>query len=281
MAKYYHGLDALQPFTEVANSLYSNGFDFAMRYLKNLSQSEIDSLRNNGVALGLIFEQGAGNAFKGASQGTTDGNAARLQADDFGVPSTVTIFTTVDADVDTSQLPIISDYLAAFTAAVTPYPVGIYACGVVLDYIKGRAVPWLAGAMGWCGSHECDDAGGWVIKQGPTLDDGGSWAGEDWVSIGFPYDPNLATNINWAWSPQRGPHPHIHIPTVPVLQLGDTGKSVEILQQALNAHPLRVDGDFGPVTDYAVRAFQSANGLPVDGIVGEDTWRCLDAVRGK
>lgn len=267
--KTFHGLDALQPFTEVASSLSENSFDFALRYLKNLSTTEIDKLRDNNVALGLIFEQGAGNAFGGAIQGTQDGNTARVQAESFGVPGTVVIFATVDADVDPSQLDTISEYLDAFTSAVAPYRPGIYACGAVLDYTKGKAVPWLAGAMGWCGSHECDDQQGWVIKQGPTFS-GGSWAGENWPDIGFEYDPNLATSLNWAWQP------HPQRPTLPVLKLGDTGHAVEILQHALNAHLLHVDGDFGATTDYAVRAFQSANHLPTDGIVGEDTWQALD-----
>ena len=35
---------------------------------------------------------------------------------------------------------------------------------------------------------------------------------------------------------------------------------------------LKVDGDFGANTDYAVRNFQRAVGIEVDGIVGKVTW---------
>jgi peptidoglycan hydrolase-like protein with peptidoglycan-binding domain len=37
-----------------------------------------------------------------------------------------------------------------------------------------------------------------------------------------------------------------------------------------------VDGDFGPVTLEAVKAFQKRNGLEPDGVVGGATWQLLD-----
>ena len=55
-----------------------------------------------------------------------------------------------------------------------------------------------------------------------------------------------------------------------MLEEGDTGAAVKTLQTRLNVWgaTLAVDGDFGPLTLAAVKAFQTAHHLSVDGIVG-------------
>ena len=57
-----------------------------------------------------------------------------------------------------------------------------------------------------------------------------------------------------------------------ILKKGSRGSDVKLLQRKLN---LMQDGIFGPMTDEAVREFQKANGLSVDGIVGAKTWKAL------
>ena len=56
----------------------------------------------------------------------------------------------------------------------------------------------------------------------------------------------------------------------PVLSEGDTGQAVTTLQTRLNVWgaTLTVDGDFGPATLAAVKAFQTAHNVTVDGVVG-------------
>jgi len=66
----------------------------------------------------------------------------------------------------------------------------------------------------------------------------------------------------------------------PTLTEGDSGPAVQTLQTRLNvwgANPsLTVDGDFGPLTLAAVKAFQTQKNLTVDGIVGPQTWAALN-----
>jgi peptidoglycan hydrolase-like protein with peptidoglycan-binding domain len=79
------------------------------------------------------------------------------------------------------------------------------------------------------------------------------------------------------------------------ISYGSTGAMVTQLQNMLNyryshsdasdhffaypdssfRYPLAVDGDFGPQTGAAVKDYQYANNLDVDGIVGQHTWRAL------
>ena len=67
------------------------------------------------------------------------------------------------------------------------------------------------------------------------------------------------------------------------VQQGSTGDAVRGVQEEfqfrnLSGDPsvgLQIDGIFGALTDDAVRGFQQALGVAVDGIVGPLTWRAL------
>jgi peptidoglycan DL-endopeptidase CwlO len=63
---------------------------------------------------------------------------------------------------------------------------------------------------------------------------------------------------------------------VELLKLGSRGPAVARVQRALG---IRADGDFGPKTKRAVRAFQKRHGLLADGVVGPKTRRALFAAK--
>jgi putative chitinase len=54
-----------------------------------------------------------------------------------------------------------------------------------------------------------------------------------------------------------------------LLKVGSKGEDVKKLQAKLG---LTADGSFGPGTEKAVKAWQTANGLKADGVVGDGTW---------
>jgi hypothetical protein len=63
-----------------------------------------------------------------------------------------------------------------------------------------------------------------------------------------------------------------------ILRKGAKGPDVKIVQARLvqlKVASLDVDGEFGPLTEAAVKKFQSAHKLEVDGEVGPITWKAL------
>lgn len=68
----------------------------------------------------------------------------------------------------------------------------------------------------------------------------------------------------------------------PTLRRGSTGVYVTLMQTELIQHgypcgPTGADGQFGANTEKAVKAFQKAVGLTVDGICGPKTWAALES----
>ena len=67
---------------------------------------------------------------------------------------------------------------------------------------------------------------------------------------------------------------------IDILKRGSKGNTVKALQTLLIGNKFScgrcgADGDFGEGTDSAVRAYQKAKGLTVDGVVGAKTWSKL------
>ena len=83
-------------------------------------------------------------------------------------------------------------------------------------------------------------------------------------------------------APARPPIPAVEPPPQPgaapgrpTLRRPATGELVKLMQAKIGVIP---DGNFGPKTEAALRAFQLAHGLVPDGIVGPKMWAVLDGV---
>jgi len=58
-----------------------------------------------------------------------------------------------------------------------------------------------------------------------------------------------------------------------LLKKGDNNENVKLMQEKLGISPAVTN--FGPKTEAAVKEFQTKNGLPADGIVGDKTWAMI------
>ena len=136
---------------------------------------------------------------------------------------------------------------------------------------------------------------GTITPTGGTIawDDPTSTAVVANTSYGWTYTPADTTNYKpltgtiklWNKSTSSGGYYYAPttavVPDMPMLYRGCTGDAVKTLQDKLNAlgyNSGSVDGIFGAKTYAAVTAFQKANSLGVDGIVGKLTWGKLYGV---
>ena len=71
--------------------------------------------------------------------------------------------------------------------------------------------------------------------------------------------------------------------SLPILKKGSKSEAVKTLQRLLNAlgftdateKALVVDGSFGTATLYALKSYQNAKRLEIDGICGAETWKSI------
>ncbi|WP_264021022.1 peptidoglycan-binding protein [Mycolicibacterium canariasense] len=145
------------------------------------------------------------------------------------------------------------------------------------EYIGGHGIPW--GRDGICGHMDFGSWGGGHHDPGPNF----PWdelirrvkallAGETPTPVDpTPVGPGGGAPVDPGTSPYF----------TGLLYLGSTGPQVAELQRRLKfafasyAGHLPIDGDFGPLTDAAVREFQRRSKLVVDGIVGPQTAAAL------
>ena len=112
------------------------------------------------------------------------------------------------------------------------------------------------------------------------LDDDGVW-GPKTEAATKAFMDYLATVKPTPSKPKPKPKPKpTPKPSGTLLRRGSEGKAVEDLQERLNGlgADLKVDGDFGPATEFAVRQFQTFWGIDVDGVVGDQTYDKLAEV---
>lgn len=168
------GFDADQNIGPLAAKIVANEYYFVGRYLKNLLAAEVSQLSDAGLLIVSIHERRGDPSSFSASQGTVDGQLATRQARMLGQPAGSVIVSAIDFDAQPNHLPTIVAYFGSYreALAIGGYRAGAYgnglALGTLLDH-KLIEIAYLAGSMGWTGSHAFDDAKRWHIRQHPTI----------------------------------------------------------------------------------------------------------------
>ena len=93
-----------------------------------------------------------------------------------------------------------------------------------------------------------------------------------YAALTYGAAPNAAVD---EWDEIRRPRSAGETPSIHEGRGGWGIVEYQYILQNLGFYPGNVDGQAGPLTESAVRNFQQARGLSVDGIVGNDTWRAL------
>lgn len=95
-----------------------------------------------------------------------------------------------------------------------------------------------------------------------------------WEALGA-YDEDLAVSTLPFWDTHKLPPPPASI--FPVVKFGEQGLWVRRVQALLVANfaIVDIDGDFGPITEGAVKSEQAMVALPVSGVVDDPTWSAL------
>lgn len=129
----------------------------------------------------------------------------------------------------------------------------------------------------------------WLADHGPSFGFWNSVKSEAWHWPYFPGDDIPAAVLQMEGGgmirlqpavpldPKRREAFYKGLPYDGVVKQGSRGAGVEAVQWALTraGFPTGIDGDFGPATARAVKEFQAAKKLTVDGLAGSNTWAKL------
>lgn len=260
--------DCFTPLTALtAQALKHAGCDGVARYLgklthnwpKGITPEEVKIIFAAGLKLILIWEGlPTRAAYFTFAQGLRDATDTLKELEWLGLPHGGTVYWTVDYPAVPKDFAAIQTYFKAIERVVANVvDGGAYGDYDVLTDLHAHAPV----AMYW------QTAGMSEGKIAPFIC---MYQNKFNVAVGsLRIDSNdVYQNPGW-WSGMSNP----------TLQLGSMGANVKTLQNDLNtvgANPkLAVDGDFGPLTLAAVKAFQRTHGLAQDGIVGPLTWGAL------
>lgn len=289
---------------ENATAIKNAGYTDIGRYLTNTPDStfdkamtyeELEILKSVGLNVFPIFQtRGNSASYFTAAQGAADALTAKEAAQNFGFPSSATIYFCVDydvlmADVESKILPYFRNVKAALGNA---YKIGAYGPRYICTKLAEMNLS--------TSSFVCDMSAGFTCNIGQKLPE--NWAYDQFAEIstsdsafiGMDYDKCIASPRKTATRPEDFlPSYDDYDNSVYTYEqvLAGTGhyrrdcklrysEGVETMQTKLNAAGYSCgtpNGKFGGETDAVVRAFQNTENLIPDGKVEKNTLIALDA----
>lgn len=283
----------------------NHGYHFVCRYLsggnsKDISAAEVHNYKAAGIPVVYVWET-TGNEYTYA-QGVQAARAADAELHRVGDPGAV-VFFAQDVPVPGSANPV--QYSKGAASVIGHARMGGYGDYYVINSLFNAGVI----SFGWQTSG--GSAGHWdnraMIRQvgynvhvGPAqvdVNQAAFWSSskilgtKDW--FGQSPKPKGSAPAPARPAPVHNPVPVSSKPAITwsmwpasvLLKQGSKGNAVKVLQKALSlsgvygARGLKpIDGDFGPHTATALKNFQKAKHLTVDGLAGKNTRGALVAL---
>jgi Rv2525c-like, glycoside hydrolase-like domain/Putative peptidoglycan binding domain len=288
MTIYAIGADYANAETSL-RAVTDHGGKFVCRYAstpgnpKNLTAPEVQRIHASGLGIVSVFEDEASRALRGHSVGHDDAIVAREQHEPLGLPVTRPIHFTVDFDMQVDQESAVADYFHGIRNGAGSSPVGVYGglraatflhAEGLTDYVW-QTYAWSGGK--WAPVTHLRQVANGVNWGGFTVDVNEAHAADygQWSPIGVPTPAPVPTPTNWTDTMITA------LPTIakgardPVNGRHLVARAQAMLRCVARDTQVATDGDFGPITDAAIRAYQGSYGLTVDGIVGPHTWARL------
>lgn len=142
-----------------AKALKEAGFAGAMRYIgspgniKCATAAELQDFMENGLSMGLVFEQTAGQWRNGYSQGQRDATAARHHASAIGFPLDRPIYFAIDQDVvSTEEFEAVDSYADGWASVLGLDFCGPYGEHDVCARLWNRGFKWTWQCRAWSGT---------------------------------------------------------------------------------------------------------------------------------
>ena len=254
------------------------GMTFVCRYIgsqvrkagrdaKWLSPAEAKSLHGDGFAIVAVFETTAKRAEAGHAAGVADAHTAIAELAYCGLPANLPVYFAVD--YDTTVGPNVTGYFQGVASVLGLARTGGYAGYKVIKALFDKKLI----TYGWQ-TYAWSD-GKWDSRAQLQ-----QYANNKTIG-GASVDYDRAMHADYGQWPAAGtPAPAVKPWPGKLLKVTSPltrNADVKWVQQHLNSHGahLTVDSQYGPKTRDAVKAFQRAKKLEVDGIVGRLTWTAL------